>query len=78
MSELQKEATAAKSMASKYIAISAVIHLMPDRFKLLDLLKAAGIKDGMQVRGAVGSVLFRDFGCVNVGTGVNRVWKKPS
>ena len=76
MSDLQKEAAGSKSMASKYTSIASVFDQMPSRFKLLDLLKAAGIKDGMQVRGAVGTVLCRDFKCTNVGTGVNRVWKK--
>ena len=76
MSDLQKEVCASSAMGRVYVAISKVFDQMPVRFKLLDLISAAGLKDGPQVRGAVGSVLFRDFRCVSVGSGMNRCWKK--
>ena len=76
MSDKQKEASACKSMASKYQKIADVFDRMPNRFKLLDLFREAGITDSPAVRAAVGSVLFRDFKCVNVGSGLKRVWKK--
>ena len=77
MSELQKENSAAGAMAYRYNRIAPVFGTLPDRFKMLDLIRAAGIKDCAQVRAAVGSILFRDFKCIQVGTGANRVWRKP-
>ena len=77
MSELQKENAAAAVMGSRYLLVEKVFGEMPNRFKLLDLLEKAGIKDGPNSRMAVGAILQRDFKCTNVGMGVNRVWKKP-
>ncbi len=77
MTEKQKEAVTVKSMASRYAAINAVYDQLPERFKLLDLLRLAKIKDGPQSRAVVASVLRRDFRCLDVATGANRVWKKP-
>ena len=78
MSDLQKEAAGMSAMSLNYQKISVIFDSMPDRFKLLDLMKRAGIKDCMQARGAVSSVLYRDFKCLNVGNpGGSKIWKKP-
>ena len=77
MNEQQKETATAGVMAYRYTRIAAVFDTMPDRFKMLDLMDAAGIKDAMQVRAAVSTILFRDFKCIQVGTSANRVWRTP-
>ena len=77
MSAKQKEATAAKCLSTRYEAIAAVFDQLPERFKLLSLFELAGIKDHPRTRAAVGLILNRDFKCINVGKGYERVWKKP-
>lgn len=77
MSDLQKEACTGSAMGRSYRAIELVFNDMPARFKLLDLMKAAKIKDSSMVRAAVSSVLWRDFKCTCVGPSNKREWKKP-
>lgn len=77
-SDKQKEAAAAKAMASAYSAIKAVFDQISNEFKLLDLMKAAGIKDGPQARMKTAAALWRDFKCTQVGAHhYNRRWRKP-
>lgn len=71
-SDLQKEAAKSKSMATRYLAIHKMFDAMPSEFKLLDLMKCAGLRDGPVQRGVVAEVLRRDFKCRNA----HSVWKK--
>lgn len=78
MSDKQKEAAGAGVMGSRFEKIAAVFDTMPERFKMFDLMRKAGIKDSPQVRSVMGSILARDFKCINVCTSSGRFWKKPS
>ena len=77
MSSKQKEAVTCKILSSNYTKIAAVFAELPERFKLTELLRIAGISDGPAIRSAIGVVLSRDFHCINVANGANRFWKKP-
>jgi hypothetical protein len=77
MNEFQKEACTSDLLFKRYHAIATIFDQLPARFRLLDMMKLAGLKDGPQQRRAVSAVLYRDFRCVNVGSGTKRFWKKP-
>ena len=76
-SELQKETAGAYVLSKKYLAILKIFDKLPPRFKMLDAMREAGLKDGPQVRNAVAHVLRCDFKCLDVGEGPKRCWKKP-
>ena len=73
MSELQKEAVTSIGMANRYLKIKAIFDQLDDEFKLLPMMRLAGIKDSPMVRSAVSRVLVQDFRCRNV----RGIWKKP-
>jgi hypothetical protein len=61
--------------------IAAVIDTMPERFTLLELCKAAGIKNtgGVGVRLVVAGLLARAFKCTPPASQLHKVklWKRP-
>ena len=77
MSALQKEAAGINALARRYKKIAMVFEDMPNRFRLQELLNAAGLTMGMHNRSAASVVLERDFRCISVGSNGDKVWKKP-
>lgn len=77
MSDKQKEAAASKTLATRYSAISAIFDKLPARFKMDDAIRLAKLKKGNATNVSVVAVLSRDFKCISVGRGFDRVWKKP-
>lgn len=77
-SERQVEASTAARRAAIYKKIAAVIESMPDRFRALDLYKAAGITrhNHPGQRMMIASVLRHDFGCEQVGDIGRQHWRK--
>lgn len=77
----QVEASTSARRASIYAKIAAVIDSMPDRFKAVDLYKAAGIQNHNHPghRMMIAAVMSQDFKCESIiQPGGKRYWRKPN
>lgn len=75
MSDCQKGVARANITGRAYAMVAPVFDALPNRFTTSAVMMAGRIPRHLD--GAVKSVLFRTFRCIQVGEGSGSTWKKP-